>query len=132
VGKRAQLQDPASSGLNMEAADAEQDRQLALEPAFGRAALRGSLVGFSVATAAFTLLGLALHVEFGGALGLGVFVGIWGGFGWGGMIGATVCFMRAEGRQVVHAVPPADESTFDRPAGRAALPVFPHRAAHDH
>lgn len=112
----------------MDALQEEQDRQLALEPAFGRAAVRGAVIGFLVATTAFGLLGLVLGAGFGGAFGLGVFVGVWGGVGWGGMSGATLCFMRAEGHPVTVTASRVAAPTVDR-ARRAPRRGTPRHTA---
>lgn len=64
------------------------------EGRIGRAALRGSIVGFVLFVVGAGGLGLLCGMGLGGALGLGVFTGLWGGPGFGGMFGAIMASER--------------------------------------
>jgi hypothetical protein len=71
-------------------------------PAVGRAAARGALLGFVLVGIGVTWMAFTGGADFGGAVGVGVFVGMWGGCGFGGMMGATLCIVRAEQRESAH------------------------------
>ena len=65
----------------------------------GRAAVRGVLIGLVAMGALGTAMGLATGFDMIDSLGLGAFAGIWGGPGFGGMLGATLAYVRAQNRQ---------------------------------
>ncbi len=64
----------------------------------GRAAALGALIGLVVMSALGTAMALATGFDMTDSLGLGVFAGVWGGPGFGGMLGATLAYVRAADR----------------------------------
>jgi len=85
-----------------------------VEQRIGRAAVRGVVIGLVVMTALGTGMGLVTGFDLIGSLGIGAFAGFWGGPGFGGMLGATLAYVRAEGPEAQRAVivlkPPTDQA----------------------
>jgi hypothetical protein len=70
------------------------------EARVGRAAVRGTVIGFFVVALVASTIGLIAGAGLPGALLIGVFAGGWGGPGWGCMIGATLQTMREENEPI--------------------------------
>jgi hypothetical protein len=66
------------------------------ERGIGRAAVRGSIVGFVIICVFVTAVGMYAGVPLGGAIAMGVFAGLFGGPGFGGMLGAVAFATRQE------------------------------------
>jgi hypothetical protein len=81
------------------ASPAEIAPDLTVDQHIGRAAVRGVLIGLVAMSALGTGMGLATGFDLIDSLGLGAFAGIWGGPGFGGMLGATLAYVRARDRQ---------------------------------
>jgi hypothetical protein len=78
---------------------AEIGPDLMVEQRIGRAAWRGVLIGLVGMSALGTGMGLATGFDMIDSLGIGAFAGVWGGPGFGGMLGATLAYVRTQGRQ---------------------------------
>jgi hypothetical protein len=81
------------------ASPAEIAPDLTVDQRIGRAAVRGVLIGLVAMSAVGTGMGFAAGFDMMDSLGLGAFAGIWGGPGFGGMLGATLAYVRAQDRQ---------------------------------
>jgi hypothetical protein len=109
------------------ASAAEIASDLTVDQRVGRAAVRGVLVGLVAMSALGTGMGLATGFDMIDSLGLGAFAGVWGGPGFGGMLGATLAYVRAERqheRDVIAIEAPARERTT-----RVAVPTTTARGA---
>lgn len=69
------------------------------EGGVGRAAVRGGIIALVTVFAFATGIGLSAGFDLAGAVGLGLFAGFWGGPGFGGMLGATLHIIRAQGHE---------------------------------
>jgi hypothetical protein len=110
------------------ASPAEIAPDLTIDQRIGRAAVRGVLIGLVAMSALGSAMALATGFDMIDSLGLGAFAGIWGGPGFGGMLGATLAYVRAQDRQdqrdvIVIETPVRDRTT------RVVVPTTTERGA---
>jgi hypothetical protein len=101
---------------------------LTVDQRIGRAAVRGGLIGLVAMSALGTGMGLATGFDVIDSLGIGAFAGIWGGPGFGGMLGATVAYVRAQDRPDEHDVSATEAPIGERTSG-VAVPTTTARGA---